>query len=75
MNLGATWHLSWWLYHVLMLVGFLVPIAAIGWVYARGSSLREIVEGFFLRDTLALIERSLPEAMEALIAATVEKDS
>jgi HD-GYP domain-containing protein (c-di-GMP phosphodiesterase class II) len=57
-----------------MLIGFLIPIAGIGWAYRRGSSLTEIVEGLFLRDTLAQIERSFPEAMDALIAATVAKD-
>jgi HD-GYP domain-containing protein (c-di-GMP phosphodiesterase class II) len=74
MTLGTTWRLSWWLYHVLMLLGFLIPIAGIGWAYRRGGSLTEIVDGLFLRDTLALIERSFPEAMDALIAAIVAKD-
>lgn len=74
MTLGTTWRASWWLYHVLMLFGFLIPIAGIGWAYRRGSNLNEIVEGLFLRDTLAQIERSFPEAMDALIAATVAKD-
>ncbi len=74
MTLGANWRISWWLYHILMLTGFLIPIAGIGWAYRRGSSLQEIVEGFFLRDTLAQVERSFPEAMDALIAGTVAKD-
>jgi HD-GYP domain-containing protein (c-di-GMP phosphodiesterase class II) len=74
MTLGTTWRTSWWLYHVLMLCGFLIPIAGIGWAYRRGSSLTEIVEGLLLRDTLAQIERSFPEAMDSLIAATVAKD-
>ncbi|MEA2514214.1 MAG: hypothetical protein QOJ59_3701 [Thermomicrobiales bacterium] len=74
MTLGTMWHLSWWLYHVLMLIGFLIPIAGIGWAYRRCSNLGEIVEGLFLRDILAQIERSFPEAMESLIAATVAKD-
>jgi HD-GYP domain-containing protein (c-di-GMP phosphodiesterase class II) len=74
MTLGTTWRASWWLYHVLMLFGFLIPIAGIGWAYRRGSNLSEIVEGLFIRDALAQIERSFPEAMDALIAATVAKD-
>ncbi len=74
MTLGHTWHLSWWLYHGLMLVGFLVPIGGLGIAYARGSSLREIVDGFFLRDTVSWIERSLPDALNALIAAIEAKD-
>jgi HD-GYP domain-containing protein (c-di-GMP phosphodiesterase class II) len=74
MTLGTTWRTSWWLYHILMLFGFLIPIAGVGWAYRRGSSLQEIVEGFFLRDTLAQVERSFPDAMDALIAGTVAKD-
>ncbi|MER3439499.1 MAG: hypothetical protein C4346_18970, partial [Chloroflexota bacterium] len=74
MTLGQTWRLSWWLYHGLMLAGFLVPIGGLGIAYARGSSLREIVDGFFLRNTVAWIERSLPDAMNALIAAIEAKD-
>lgn len=74
MTLGERWHLSWWLYHILMFFGFVIPIAGIGWAYYRGSSLDQIVEGLFLRDMLAKIERSFPEAMEELVAATVAKD-
>lgn len=74
MTLGHTWRLSWWLYHVLMLAGFLVPIAGFGFAYRHGSSLREIVDGFFLRETVREIERSFPEAMNALIAAIEAKD-
>jgi HD-GYP domain-containing protein (c-di-GMP phosphodiesterase class II) len=74
MMLGETWRLSWWMYHVLMLVGFLIPIAGIGYAYARGGSLGTIVEGLFLRDTLAKVERAFPEAIGRLIAATEAKD-
>lgn len=74
MTLGVRWYLSWWLYHVLMFWGFVIPIAAIGWAYARGSNLEQIVDGLFLRDMLAKIERSFPEAMDDLVAATVAKD-
>ncbi len=74
MTLGQTWRLSWWLYHVLMLAGFLVPIAGLGFAYTHGSSLREIVDGFFLRETVSYMERSFPDAMNALIAAIEAKD-
>jgi HD-GYP domain-containing protein (c-di-GMP phosphodiesterase class II) len=74
MLFGETWRLSWWLYHVQMLLGFLIPIGGIGYAYARGGSLDTIVEGLFLRDTLAQVERAFPEAIERLIAATEAKD-
>lgn len=33
MVLGPLWHLSWWLYHALMLVGFVMSVAAIAIEY------------------------------------------
>jgi HD-GYP domain-containing protein (c-di-GMP phosphodiesterase class II) len=57
-----------------VLLGFLIPIAAIGYAYLRGGSLATIVEGLFLRDTLAKVERAFPEAIGRLIAATEAKD-
>jgi HD-GYP domain-containing protein (c-di-GMP phosphodiesterase class II) len=74
MMLGETWRLSWWMYHVLMLLGFLIPIVGIACAYGRGGSLGTIVEGLFLRDTLAKVERAFPEAIGRLIAATEAKD-
>jgi HD-GYP domain-containing protein (c-di-GMP phosphodiesterase class II) len=74
MTLGVVWHLSWWLYHVVMLIGFVIPIAAIGMAYRRGSSLTQIVDGLFVRDAFARVERSFPEAIGVLIAAIEKKD-
>jgi HD-GYP domain-containing protein (c-di-GMP phosphodiesterase class II) len=74
MALGENWHLSWWAYHVAMLFGFVIPVAAIGWAYLRGSSLAEIVDGLFVRDAFAKVERSFPEAIGALISVIEKKD-
>jgi HD-GYP domain-containing protein (c-di-GMP phosphodiesterase class II) len=74
MALGSVWRLSWWQYHVLMLAGFLVPMVGFALEYSRGGSLRSIVEGLFLRDVLKNVERSLPDAVGALVAATEAKD-
>lgn len=74
MALGEAWHLSWWLYHGSMLVGFVLPIAGIGLAYRRGGNLNDIVEGLFVRDALAKAERSFPEAINTLIGAIETKD-
>ena len=74
MSLGQVWHLSWWIYHGLMLAGFVIPVAAIGAAYHRGSNLNEIVESFFLRDALIRLERPFPEAIAEIIAAIEAKD-
>ncbi|HEY8490421.1 MAG TPA: HD-GYP domain-containing protein [Dehalococcoidia bacterium] len=74
MTFGPVYRLSWWEYHVLMLLGFLVPMLGIGYEYVRGRQLKGIVEGLFLRDVLTKLEQSLPEAVGALVAATEVKD-
>jgi HD-GYP domain-containing protein (c-di-GMP phosphodiesterase class II) len=74
MAFGEVWHLSWWTYHVTMLIGFLIPIGAIGWAYRRGSSLSEIVDGLFVRDAFAKVERSFPEAVSSLISVIEKRD-
>jgi signal transduction histidine kinase len=40
MTLGPLWHLSWWLYHVLMLAGFLLSVTAIAIEYEALKSFR-----------------------------------
>lgn len=40
MTLGPLWRLSWWLYHVLMLVGFMVAVVAIAVEYEALSDFR-----------------------------------
>lgn len=71
---GETWHLSWWLYHGMMLVGFLIPMAAFARAHRRGSSLVEIVDGLVLSETLAKVEYSFPEAVNAFVSAVEERD-
>ena len=74
MTLGETWHVSWRLYHGAILFGFLIPAGALGLAYRRGSNLAQIVDGFFVRDAFAKVERSFPEAISALITAIGKRD-
>jgi HD-GYP domain-containing protein (c-di-GMP phosphodiesterase class II) len=74
MTLGTTWNISWWLYHVAILAGFVIPVAAIGVAHRRGRSLSQIVDGFFVRDAFAKVERSFPDAINSLIAVIEKKD-
>lgn len=74
MALGEVWHLSWWLYHGALLFGFGIPVAGIALAYRRGSNLSEIVDGLFVRDTLVRMERSFPDAINALIEAIERRD-
>ncbi len=74
MTLGTTWNLSWWLYHGAILLGFVIPVAAIGIAHHRGRSLSQIVDGFFVRDAFSKVERSFPDAINALIDVIEKKD-
>ena len=71
---GATWHISWWLYHMLLLIAFLLPMAAFALLYRRGSSLIEIVDALLLHETLAKVEYSFPDAIDGFISTVEVRD-
>src|SRR5215211_7946883 len=74
MPFGEVRRLSRWAYHGALLFGFIIPVGAFGWAYTRGSSLVEIVDGPFVREAFAKVERSFPEAISDLISAIEQKD-
>ena len=41
---GAVWHISWWLYHGLLLIAVALPMTAFALLHRRGAHLIEIVE-------------------------------
>ena len=69
---GAVWHISWWLYHGLLLIAVVLPMMAIALLYKRENSLFEIVDSLLLNETLAKVEYSFPDAIDGFIS-TVEK--
>ena len=73
-SFGVTWHISWWLYHVLLLTAFMLPMAAFALLYRRGSSLIEIVAALLLHETLAKVEYSFPDAIDGLISTVEVRD-
>jgi HD-GYP domain-containing protein (c-di-GMP phosphodiesterase class II) len=74
MVLGDTWRLSWWLYHVTMLAGFVACGGALLVQYRQTGSLAAVVEGLFLRSVVSGIRRGDPQALTALSAAVAAKD-
>lgn len=74
MWLSAPWRLSWWGYHGLMLVGFIVSLVGFGLTYGRKRSLAGLLETLFLTDTIDRIESSYSEAIFALVAAVEARD-
>jgi putative nucleotidyltransferase with HDIG domain len=75
MHFGRFWHLSWWDYHVLLLVGFGSTVYAVIVGYLRSQGRRDGLAHVFRRGTLHHISRGYPEALTALAAAVEARDA
>ncbi len=74
MFLGDPWHLSWWLYHALMLAGFGVGAGAVLWESHRGRTLHRVIEGMYVLRNEVELELQYTDAIAAMAAATEAKD-
>ncbi|MGI8927684.1 MAG: HD-GYP domain-containing protein [Tepidiformaceae bacterium] len=74
MYYGELWHLSWWLYHALLLVAFLVLIG--GWAVEarRAKSLVLFSRALTLHDELGRLANADAASLAALEAAMAAKD-
>ena len=66
--LSRNWQLSWWSWHVLMLVSFLATLGTRS-EYRRSGSLTGAFGGLYLEATLARIDRWHARAIAAVAAA------
>lgn len=75
MYYGELWHLSWWLYHFLLLAAFCTLIG--GWAVEahRARSLIVFSRALELRDSLDALGSTAADELEALEAAVEAKDS
>jgi HD-GYP domain-containing protein (c-di-GMP phosphodiesterase class II) len=71
---GTVWHLSWWLYHVLYAVAFLVLFAGWAMEARRAGSVRVIAEALSMRDAVAQLNRGYERPIADLIDAIEWKD-
>jgi putative nucleotidyltransferase with HDIG domain len=74
LRFGTLWHLSWWVYHALLLAGFGSAVYAIVTEYRRVRVIDEALAGVRLHDDMEHITRGYPEALRALVAAVEAKD-
>ncbi len=72
---GQLWHLSWWEYHLVMLMGFGLCVVALLRQYRLTGDLGAVVEGLFLRQQVDGIRHGDPQALVALTAAVAAKDT
>ncbi len=73
LRFGSMWHVSWWDYHALLLLGFGSSVFAIVSSYLRKKE-RSSLSGAFLHDSLDHIARGYPEALKTLVAAVEARD-
>jgi hypothetical protein len=74
MILGQVWRLSWWLYHVLMLVGVGLAVWSLAAQRAKGLSLRAVMEATLELEVKVGAELEHAESIAALAAAVEAKD-
>jgi adenylate cyclase len=67
--LSRNWHVSWWEWHVLMLLAFALIALGARDEYRRSGSLTGAFGGLYLEATLARIDRWQAEAIAAVAAA------
>ncbi|GAB4320637.1 MAG: hypothetical protein Kow0010_00540 [Dehalococcoidia bacterium] len=75
MHYGQPWHLSWWLYHVLLLAAFVVLLGGWGMEARRAKSLVLFSRALALRDQLDRVQLTRPESLAALEEAMDYKDT
>ncbi len=75
LQLGRLWRLSWWDYHVLLLIGFSAAVYAVLAEYRRSRSAAGAFSSVVLRNTLAQIEHGYPDALRPLVIAVEAKDA
>jgi len=74
MMLGHVWRLSWWLYHVLMLVSVGLAAWSLAAQRAKGMSFRAVMEATLELEVKVGAELKHAESIAALAAAVEAKD-
>jgi putative nucleotidyltransferase with HDIG domain len=72
---GKLWHISWWDYHVYLLVAFGLATYTIFKQYARARSIDAVLASAFADDPLEHIAQNYPDALRSLVRAVELKDS
>jgi hypothetical protein len=71
---GQTFYLSWWIYHILLLLCVIVCVWGLLVQYRRHESLVLSVQGLFTDSAEDQLEAGISDAVRNLIAATERRD-
>jgi putative nucleotidyltransferase with HDIG domain len=67
--------LSWWLYHLLLVLALAMAINGLLQQYSRGESFAAVVSGLFSTDPIERLEAGISPSVRALVAATEARDA
>lgn len=73
--LGPVWHMSWWLWHVLMLIGFGYVAYSAHIQYRREGSSAGLFDGVGTIHTVARLRGEYGAALEALVGAMQRREA
>ena len=65
---ARSWRASWWEWHVLMALAFLLVAAALRREYRRGGSIAEALGGLYLEQTIGRVDESYARVLAELSA-------
>ncbi len=71
---ASVWRVSWWEYHVLVLLGFTTILYGLLLDYRRDASLTRTISSLLLNGSVEAIEQSYSEVLTALVSAVEAKD-
>jgi adenylate cyclase len=66
--LARNWRATWWEWHVLMAIAFLLVAAAVRREYRRGGSVAEALDSLYLEHTIARVHDHYAKALAELTA-------
>jgi hypothetical protein len=72
---SRVWHLSWWLYHVLVFTGFGAILLGVLTHVGRGTTVTDSVRTLFVQDTVEKLEQGYNDAIVAMINSVEAKDA
>jgi adenylate cyclase len=65
---ARNWHATWWEWHVLMSIAFLLVAAAVRREYRRGGSIGDALGGLYLEHTIGRVDGAYARALADLSA-------
>ncbi len=71
---ASVWRVSWWEYHVLVLLGVTTILYGMVLHYRRGASLPRTISALLLKGSIEALEQSYSEVLTGLIAAVEARD-